>query len=334
MGRVEDVLEKIGTTFRLTDTAVQGRSERISRIHVGDSVKLVRQPQNRQDPNTIVVKNQEGSLGVLPPRVTKDLAPLFDEKKLLYKAKISRILPVTGADGKKKTLSVTVDVSFKVRGEIPGTVRTQPKAAQTAKMRNFSEKMVKPLQEEEVVEKMPERSESIEKSQRKEASYDNTKDAEGTDMVQANFEKKGSSEQKKRHRMQEEDLQDGLQNEPMEDEDLQDELHNKPVQEEDIQDELQNESIEDEDYLEEDEPFLSETREYGEQEEELSDNEIMLRGIAKERKLWEEELEEYKQQLQILSKLQFIQRRKLNAEIALVKRQLKGLDMQEKSLQT
>ena len=257
MGRVDETLKRIGTRFRLIHTDVHGRNERIARIHIGDSVKLVRQPKNTQDPNTIVVKNQEGSLGLLPSYATKELAPLFDEKKILYKAKVVQISPKTGAAVSKNRQEITVEIQFKERENKKETTQTQEKEAE------IEQHIGKPQFEENSVEKAFEKD-SVEKT---------------------------------------------------------------------VEEKEQAKSVEKTLKKEEQEDSVEKTLEEKEQEE-LSDDEILLRAIAKERKLWEEEIEGYKEQLQILSKLQFIQRRKLNAEIALVKRQLKGLDMQEKNLRS
>lgn len=257
MGRVDETLKRIGTRFRLIHTDVHGRNERIARIHIGDSVKLVRQPKNTQDPNTIVVKNQEGSLGLLPSYATKELAPLFDEKKILYKAKIVQISPKTGAAVSKNRQEITVEIQFKERENKKETTQTQEKEAE--------------------IEQHMGKTQFEENSGKK------------------SFEK-DSAEKTVEEKEQEKSAEKTLEKEEQED-------------------------------------SVEKTLEEQEQEE-LSDDEILLRAIAKERRLWEEEIEGYKEQLQILSKLQFIQRRKLNAEIALVKRQLKGLDMQEKNLRS
>ena len=215
----------------------------------------MRQPKNTQDPNTIVVKNQEGSLGLLPSYATKELAPLFDEKKILYKAKIVQISPKTGAAVSKNRQEITVEIQFKERENKKETTQTQEKEAE------IEQHIGKPQFEENSVEKAFEKD-SVEKT---------------------------------------------------------------------VEEKEQAKSVEKTLKKEEQEDSVEKTLE---EQEELSDDEILLRAIAKERKLWEEEIEGYKEQLQILSKLQFIQRRKLNAEIALVKRQLKGLDMQEKNLRS
>ena len=83
-------LEQYGGEFRETDgivvlkTEVKGlryenRTPRLDRLETGDRVSVLRDPENRYNPNNFTVENARGeNLGNLPAELCNALAPLVD----------------------------------------------------------------------------------------------------------------------------------------------------------------------------------------------------------------------------------------------------------------
>lgn len=61
----------------------EGRTERLDKLKVGDSVKLVRDPGNIYNSNNFIINNKENnSIGNLPAELCNAIAPLFDSGNL------------------------------------------------------------------------------------------------------------------------------------------------------------------------------------------------------------------------------------------------------------
>lgn len=100
----EICIEVVGTQY-------EGRSGRIENISVGDSVNLVREPQNEYNTNNISVQNKAGqSLGNLPADLANVLSPLLDAGEAkIEQAKASFVEPLSkrSARAKKAILYVS-----------------------------------------------------------------------------------------------------------------------------------------------------------------------------------------------------------------------------------
>jgi len=97
-------------------TAYEGRSERIEYLKVGDSVQLVREPDNAQYSLNISVRNQHGeSLGNLEKEFCDAFAPLIDEGILKFReASVLSVEPLSkrGPSAKKAELYISLIYDF------------------------------------------------------------------------------------------------------------------------------------------------------------------------------------------------------------------------------
>lgn len=100
---IEYYIEVFGTSYELAGTQYEGRPERIKSIHVGDSLLLVREPDNPYDMRAISVRNQEGTLGYIPSKFTYYLAPFLDKEALTATAHVTSITPVAERPAKSNS---------------------------------------------------------------------------------------------------------------------------------------------------------------------------------------------------------------------------------------
>ena len=79
--------------FEVNGTHLGGRGARIENVNVGDSLQLIREPDNKYDSNAIGVYNNSGSLGFVPANLSKKIAPLIDSGKIICSATVVDVVP-------------------------------------------------------------------------------------------------------------------------------------------------------------------------------------------------------------------------------------------------
>lgn len=94
----------------LTGTQYNGRIDRIEKINIGDTVVLIREPDNEWGENTIDVRTYDGSIGYLDQDACDKLAPLIDSGRIKYTAAVARVVPLSKRSRHCKTAIVTVCV--------------------------------------------------------------------------------------------------------------------------------------------------------------------------------------------------------------------------------
>lgn len=95
-----DCNEAAGTLmlrFEVRGTRYEGRTEEIERIRAGETVCVVRDPENAYNPNNFTLETAKGrSLGNMPASLCNALAPLYDNGELVFeKAAVSFALPLS-----------------------------------------------------------------------------------------------------------------------------------------------------------------------------------------------------------------------------------------------
>ena len=104
--------------FELAGTQYEGRTDRIERVQVGDRVFLVREPDNEHDPNTVDIRNKEGSLGHVPAFIAEDIAAFLNRAG--DNALIGRVIEVVplskrSSRAKKSIVKVQLELSEEVK---------------------------------------------------------------------------------------------------------------------------------------------------------------------------------------------------------------------------
>ncbi|MBQ3969908.1 MAG: HIRAN domain-containing protein [Clostridia bacterium] len=110
VGAAENSKEGLPDEIALTGTQYSGRTDRIEKIKVGDTVALVREPSSEWGENTIDVRTPDGSIGYLDQDACDILAPLIDAGKIKCTAAVARAVPLSERSRHCKTAIVTVSV--------------------------------------------------------------------------------------------------------------------------------------------------------------------------------------------------------------------------------
>lgn len=95
---------------QLVGTQFEGRAERIEHVHKGDTVMLVREPENPYDTNAIDVRSPEGSLGHIGAELTPRYACLLDSGSMRCEGRIAEVTPLSMRSSKCKKALVTIRV--------------------------------------------------------------------------------------------------------------------------------------------------------------------------------------------------------------------------------
>ena len=79
---------------------------------MGDSVYLIREPDNAYDRNAIDVRNDEGSLGCLDADTAKLLAELIDEEMIECTAWVKDVIPLSQRGKRAKAALITIGIEL------------------------------------------------------------------------------------------------------------------------------------------------------------------------------------------------------------------------------
>jgi hypothetical protein len=112
-------------SIELAGTQYEGRIGRIEKVSVGDTVSLVREPNNKYDANAIDVQNAEGSLGHLSADACAILAPLLDNDGITYTAKIDSVTPLSKRSNRCKNALISIHIdAIKKQGSKENAVKS------------------------------------------------------------------------------------------------------------------------------------------------------------------------------------------------------------------
>jgi len=83
--------------FEVKGTRYEGRTEQIEQVNIGDSVEMVREPDNEYNPNNFTITTMKNkNLGNVPATICNVLAPFYDEGLLEMKSfKVSYVEPIS-----------------------------------------------------------------------------------------------------------------------------------------------------------------------------------------------------------------------------------------------
>lgn len=101
---------------KVVGVSFEGRQEMVRKLEIGQSVELVRQPENTHDRNAIAVISEAGEqIGFIKAKLSKDLAPVMDSG-VKYVAEITSLNGNNDAD--MDTLGVNIFVEKAVKEKI------------------------------------------------------------------------------------------------------------------------------------------------------------------------------------------------------------------------
>jgi hypothetical protein len=96
-GIYEPKTGKIILRFEARGTRYEGRTEHIERMHQGDKITFVREPENIFNPNNFTLINAKGNnVGQMPAELCNAIAPLYDSGVLeIVDSFVSFVEPLT-----------------------------------------------------------------------------------------------------------------------------------------------------------------------------------------------------------------------------------------------
>lgn len=102
--------------FEAKGTRYNGRTEQIERIKVGDTLQLVREPENQFNNNNFVIMTEDSDdVGNMPAELCNAIAPLFDAGELtIDEAKVSFVDPISKRSRYAKQAVLFVEARGKV----------------------------------------------------------------------------------------------------------------------------------------------------------------------------------------------------------------------------
>lgn len=119
-------LEKYGD-IEISGTQYEGRSERIEKVKVGDTLELVRKKDNIYDRRAIELQNKDGSLGMIPTNIAEKLAPILNEQNILCTAVVSEVVPLSKRSSRSRKAILKVRLHCKIMKDRSGMEKTVQK---------------------------------------------------------------------------------------------------------------------------------------------------------------------------------------------------------------
>ena len=103
--------------FEVQGTGYEGRSERIEGINVGKSLRIVREPDNEYNENTLNVLDEHGkSLGNVPADIANVISPLMDaDAAELDSAEVTYVEPLSKRGKRAKKAILYAEINGRIR---------------------------------------------------------------------------------------------------------------------------------------------------------------------------------------------------------------------------
>ena len=102
--------------FESRGTRYNGRTEQIERVHQGDIVQIIRNPENEFNHNNFMLFTEKGKdIGNMPAELCNVIAPLYDSGKLnIERACVSFVDPLSKRNRHAKQAVLFVEMHAKV----------------------------------------------------------------------------------------------------------------------------------------------------------------------------------------------------------------------------
>lgn len=99
-------------------TRYDGRTEQIERVHPGDKLIIIREPDNRYNVNNFTITTEKGhNVGQVPAELCNVLAPIYDSDELdIISAIASFVEPITQRNRYAKQAVLFVELRAKISG--------------------------------------------------------------------------------------------------------------------------------------------------------------------------------------------------------------------------
>ena len=106
------VNEGLEDELYLTETGLDGRTQRMEGVNPGDPVELRHITKDKSYKNMVEVFCQSGSLGLLDEDAAAIMAPILDEGRKCFTAQVRRVLPLSKRATRYRTGLLTIHIRF------------------------------------------------------------------------------------------------------------------------------------------------------------------------------------------------------------------------------
>ena len=103
--------------FEVKGTRYEGRTEQIEKVKAGDTMEVVRDPENPYNSNNFMVLTDRGkNLGNMPAQLCNVIAPLFDSGNLVFTgSEVSFVEPISRRSRHAKQAVLFVQLRMKLK---------------------------------------------------------------------------------------------------------------------------------------------------------------------------------------------------------------------------
>jgi len=106
------VNEGLEDELYLTETGLEGRTQRMEGVNPGDPVELRHMTRDKSYKNMVEVFCQSGSLGLLDEDAAAIMAPILDAGEKHFTAQVRRVLPLSKRAARYRTGLLTIHIQF------------------------------------------------------------------------------------------------------------------------------------------------------------------------------------------------------------------------------
>ncbi len=116
-GIVDKEKGEVMLSFDSRGTRYDGRTEQIENVRCGEEITIVRDPENRFNPNNFMLFTAKGvNVGNMPAELCNVIAPLYDAEMISFiiNAKVSFVDPISKRSRYAKQATLFVDLLIKL----------------------------------------------------------------------------------------------------------------------------------------------------------------------------------------------------------------------------
>ena len=115
-GVVDKEKGEVMLSFDSRGTRYDGRTEQIENVRCGEEITIVRDPENRFNPNNFMLFTAKGvNVGNMPAELCNVIAPLYDAEMISFiNVKVSFVDPISKRSRYAKQATLFVELSIKL----------------------------------------------------------------------------------------------------------------------------------------------------------------------------------------------------------------------------
>lgn len=115
-GKADRQIGEVMLRFDARGTRYDGRTEQIEKVGCGEAVRVVRDPENKFNPNNFMLFTERGiNIGNMPAELCNAIAPLYDcRQAVICDARVSFVDPISRRSRYAKQAVLFVEMTIKL----------------------------------------------------------------------------------------------------------------------------------------------------------------------------------------------------------------------------